>query len=123
MSEKLSFTGVVDHVFEQIQVTDNFAKREFAVLQTGTEYPQNVKFQVSNAKLSLLDNISTGDNITVYYNIRGNKREKNGEPLYFTTLEAWKIEKTGNTVQPAQPEVSKPAQFNGDNREDDSLPF
>lgn len=94
MSEKLSFTGVVDHVFEQIQVTDNFAKREFAVLQTGTEYPQIVKFQVSNAKLSLLDNISTGDNITVYYNLRGNKREKNGEPLYFTTLEAWKIEKT-----------------------------
>ncbi len=36
--------------------------------------------------------MNIGDEIKVYFNLRGNKYEKDGKVSYFTNLDAWRIE-------------------------------
>jgi hypothetical protein len=63
-----------------------FTKREF-VITTAEQYPQDVKFEVVKDKVALLDNFTTGQEITVQFNIRGN--EYGGK--YYVSLQAWKL--------------------------------
>ena len=64
-----------------------FTKREF-VITTAEQYPQDVKFEVVKDKVALLDNFTTGQELTVHFNVRGN--EYQGK--YYVSLQAWKIE-------------------------------
>ena len=43
---------------------------------------------------NLIDKVKVGDNVTVSFNIRGNKSEKDNKRVYYTNLECWKIEKS-----------------------------
>ena len=71
-------------------VSAKFKKREFVLTtEHGTNYPQQVTFVLTQDKVDILDNFEIGDELTVYFNLRG--REQNGK--YFNTLEAWRIQK------------------------------
>lgn len=71
-------------------VSAKFKKREFVLTtEHGTNYPQQVTFVLTQDKVDILDNFEIGDELTVYFNLRG--REHNGK--YFNTLEAWRIKK------------------------------
>ncbi len=130
--------GRLTEKFETQKVSDRFQKREF-VLEvkstgaTGYEFVDFIKFQATQDKCSLLDQVNMDDTVKVSFNLRGRKWEKDGQVSYFTNLEAWRIEKLSNeSVDPASetPDVnSEPedAPFSSNPPEDDSgfddLPF
>jgi single-strand DNA-binding protein len=87
-------------------ISDKFRKREFALeVNDGGQYPQYPKFQLTQAKCELLDGYNVGDDITISFNLRGSRYEKNGTVGYITNLDCWRIERgagtAGNSV-PAQ---------------------
>lgn len=81
-----------------IQVFDSgFQKREL-VIETQTDYPQTIPFEVTKDKCDLLEAFKLGDIVEVFYNVRGNYWEKGDR--YFVALLAWRIVNLGKqTVQ------------------------
>jgi len=72
--------------------TNGFKKRELVGLIEG-EHPQEYLFEFVNDKSELLDSVLEDSYITIFYNIRCRKIEKEGKPdMYFTSLSGWKIE-------------------------------
>lgn len=95
-------TGKLIEKYDAAQVTDRFRKREF-VLETSenvgtSEFVETIKFQLTQDRCDLLDNMNIGDPIKVSFNIRGRRWEKNGQVSYFNNLEAWKMEKMVETT-------------------------
>ena len=115
------------------QVTEKFRKREFVLEISEGTYPEYIKFQLVNDKCTLLDKYNIGDEMLVSFNLRGKPfQSKTGEMVYFTNLDAWKID-GGNAAmssnsggqqqnysqpqqQPIAPEVPLPT-------DSDDLPF
>lgn len=124
----LDITGKLHKVFETEQKTESFKAREF-VIETSGEYPQFVKFQLTQDRCALIDNYKEGADLKVHFDLRG--REWQGK--YFTNLNAWKIEGDTGMTQAPPPQESfnqeaAPAANNTNNnvdaREDlDDLPF
>jgi Domain of unknown function (DUF3127) len=89
-------TGKLIAKFDTIQRTDTFKVRDFAVEKSedigGRVISNFVKFQSSQDKTTIIDNFNIGDEVKVFFNIKGNKWEKDGKVSYFTNLDAWKIE-------------------------------
>jgi len=97
-------------------VSEKFSKREF-VVETPSQYPQQILFQLTQDKCSLLDGLQVGQEVDVHLNLRGKSWvNPQGETKYFNTLEAWKIDVLGNAPQPKQP--TTPA-----HEEESDLPF
>ena len=93
--------GRLAEKFETQKVSDRFQKREFVleIKSTGTtgyEFVDFIKFQSTQDKCSLLDQVNIDDTVKVSFNLRGRKWEKDGQVSYFTNLEAWRIEKLSN---------------------------
>lgn len=93
-------TGKVIEIYNTIQVNDRFKKREFVIERTesnnGMEFTDNIKFQLTQDRCNLADNIGLNEEVKVSFNIRGNKWERDGKVNYFTNLDAWRIEKAQN---------------------------
>ncbi|MFM7301450.1 MAG: DUF3127 domain-containing protein, partial [Crocinitomicaceae bacterium] len=76
-------------------ISDRFSKREF-VIETQDSYPQQVIFQTTQDKCSLLDQVQVGEFVDVSFNLRGREwTSPQGEVKYFNTIEAWRIERVG----------------------------
>jgi hypothetical protein len=43
-------------------------------------------------KKTIIERVNIGDEIKVYFNIKGSKWEKDGKVNYITNLDAWRIE-------------------------------
>ena len=130
MSE-LKISGTINKIFDTVQVTEKFCKREF-VLETGDKYLEFVKFQLIQDKCEWLDQYEENETITVYFNLKGKPyTNKDGVTSYFTNLDAWKIE--SESKEPEQPkdkpkititpEESQMAGSSLESLEDDDLPF
>jgi hypothetical protein len=82
--------------YEIVQRTENFKTREFAVEKSedinGRTIVNYVKFQCVQDKTGIVDRVNIGDDIKVYFNIKGSKWEKDGKTNYITNLDAWRIE-------------------------------
>ena len=136
----LKITGVITAIADTEQVSERFSKREF-VLRIGSDYPQSILFQLTQAKTELIDRFVVGEEIEVSFNLRGREwlNPNKGVNQYFNTLEAWKIQPAGQAqaprqstpapavrTAPAPPPVAKgmpvPADVMGNNTIDD-LPF
>jgi hypothetical protein len=113
-------TGKVKLIMDPKTFGSGFTVREFVVTVEDGKYPQDICLQFVQDKVSLLDSVQEGQDVTVSFDIRG--REHNGR--YFNNLQAWKIE--AGAAAPAgddKPPVSDsdvPADF--DEYEDD-IPF
>jgi hypothetical protein len=79
--------GTVKAIFDTQTFSSGFQKREF-VITTEEQYPQDIKFEVVKEKCGDLDRYAVGQQLTVYYNLRGN--EHLGK--YYVSLQAWKLE-------------------------------
>lgn len=89
---------------------NNIIKREFVVV-TDEDYPQQLKFELLNNRINLLDNFNIGDMIEVHFNLCGREwySSKDNKMIYFMMLRAWRIKKLverGNYVY--QPTQDKP---------------
>lgn len=85
-------TGRLHEIFDEQQVSEKFRKREFVLEVQDGQYPEHIKFQMVQDKTSLIDPYKMGDEVKVTFNLRGRGFNKNGQMIYFTNLEAWKIE-------------------------------
>lgn len=118
----MQITGTLIEVFDTIQITDKFKKKEF-VIRTNEQYPQEILIQLIQDKCEMLDSIKKGEIIDVSINLNGKKYEKNGAPKWFNSVNAWKIEVQYNSRINNSPEPLKtPTPIQGINQEDD-LPF
>jgi hypothetical protein len=90
--------GVLHKKYETENKSDTFQAREF-VIKTDGNYPQFVKFQLTQDRCSLVDGMNEGEVVKVYFDLRG--REWQGK--YFTNLNAWKLEKGSATATPPPP--------------------
>lgn len=131
---ELKVTGTVETLFNTQQISDKFRKREL-VLNTGpVDYPQQVVFQFTNDLCEQLDELGEGQNITIYFNLRGRQwtNPKTGESRYFNTLNAWKYELEEKTMSKLTKEHGKTSngiinnfqeEMINDLSDDDDLPF
>ena len=82
--------------YDTVQRTETFKTREFAVEKTddinGRTITNYVKFQCVQDKTTIIDRVNIGDEIKVYFNIKGSKWEKDGKVNYITNLDAWRME-------------------------------
>ena len=89
-------TGKLIAKYDTVQRTETFKTREFAVEKSeeinGRTITNYVKFQSVQDKTTLIDRVNIGDEIKVYFNIKGSKWEKDGKVNFITNLDAWRIE-------------------------------
>jgi hypothetical protein len=93
------FGKVVD-VFPAIQVSDKFRKREFVIEKketgSGAVFVNYIKFQLVQDKCDLINESFIQEEVKIWFNLKGNKWERDGKVNYFTNLDVWKIEKTSS---------------------------
>ena len=89
-------TGRLLAKYDTIQRSETFKTREFVLEKTddigGRVFTNYIKFQCVQEKTNIIDRVNTGDEIKVFFNIKGSKWEKDGRTNYITNLDAWKIE-------------------------------
>ena len=91
-------TGTVKVVNSTVQVSEKFSKREFVVTDTSSMYPQDIMFQATQDKCSLLDAVHSGEQVEVSFNLRGREwTSPQGEVKYFNSLDAWRIDRVNAT--------------------------
>ena len=88
---------------EEKQISETYKTLEFVIEvinEKDTKWNDFIKFQLSQANCSLIDNIAIGAPIEVSFNLRGRKWEKDGKVNYFNSLDAWRIKKTSSSPEP-----------------------
>lgn len=115
-------TGKVIDIAPVNQVSDKFKKREFVIEKKETGgaavFIDYIKFQLVQDKCDLINESFLNEEIKIWFNLKGNKWERDGKVNYFTNLDAWKIEKisssgsnqegqTGNTIDDIPPEIDE----------------
>jgi len=115
-------TGRVIDIAPVNQVSDKFKKREFVIEKKETGgaavFIDYIKFQLVQDKCDLINESFLNEEIKIWFNLKGNKWERDGKINYFTNLDAWKIEKisssgrdqevqTGNTIDDIPPEIDE----------------
>jgi len=126
MASSYEATGKLHVIMPVQQITDTFKKREFVLEMQDGNYPQHIKFQMTQDKTTQLDGYAVGQDVKVLFNLRGKPFTKDGNTMYFTNLEAWRIEpmQKGESVG-AGVDYSQiaPAQPQAQNSDFDDVPF
>jgi len=86
-------TGKVKLIQDEQTFNSGFKKREMVVIVEDGKYPQEINLEFVQDKISLLDNLSAGKEVTVTFDIRG--REYNGR--YYNNLQGWKVTSAGDS--------------------------
>jgi len=125
----MELQGTVKKISEVQSFASGFQKREMVIL-TQEQYPQPINIEFLQDKISLLENVTEGENVKVGINIRGREWvSPQGETKYFNSITGWRIEKVfDNGAEPTQAAPSHaaaPAASNANpfEEEDDDLPF
>ena len=115
----MNIKGKLVENLDTVPITETFKKREFIIQDNkNPEYPEFVKVELIQDKVSLLDNLNVGDEINVLINIKGRKWEdKEGNIKYFNSIQGWKIETENEGINQENSED----EINQDSDED--LPF
>lgn len=79
--------GKLHKVFEVQAKSDRFQTREFVITTEG-QYPQFIKFQLTQDRCELISNFEEGKDIKVHFDLRGREWQEK----FFTNLNAWKLE-------------------------------
>jgi single-strand DNA-binding protein len=121
-------TGSLCEVYNVRNITDRFRKRDFVIVVDDTQNmkgytnEQFIKFQLEQSKVLEIDSFKIGDEITVTFDIRGNKTETG---QYFTNLRAIRVEKADSFCSPAetpQPEGKEINMWAGKQKYDKKIP-
>jgi hypothetical protein len=122
-------TGRLVEKYNEQKVTDSFRKREFVVetreSKNDREFIEAIKFQLTQDKCALLDNVNLNEDVKITFNLRGRRYEKDGKVSYFTNLEAWRVDSLSKgSSAPSQQQSSQPMeQVLNTSAPDDDLPF
>lgn len=80
--------GKIIVIGETETVGNNGFTKRLLVLETQEQYSQKVPIEFIKEKGTLLDGRNIGDEVTIYYNVRGS--EYQGK--YYCQLNGWKID-------------------------------
>jgi len=93
-------TGKIIDISPVNQVSDKFKKREFVIEKKETGgaavFIDYIKFQLVQDKCDLINESYINEDVKIWFNLKGNKWERDGKINYFTNLDAWKIEKASS---------------------------
>lgn len=94
--------GKVHFIAETQIVSEKFQKREFVLeIAENPAYPEHVQFECSQAKCEEMDELREGDEIKVFFNLRGRAwTNKEGVTKYFNTLQVWKFDINKTVAEP-----------------------
>jgi hypothetical protein len=96
-------TGKVIDIFPVNQVSDKFKKREFVIEKKETGgaavFIDYIKFQLLQDKCDLINESFLNEDVKIWFNLKGNKWERDGKINYFTNLDAWKLEKISSSAR------------------------
>jgi hypothetical protein len=99
--------------------SNGFQKREL-VLTTDEQYPQILLIEFVQDKCELLNTYKTGDEVSVFINIRGREWvSPEGVTKYFNTIQGWRIQ----TTTSEEIKQIEPFQDNTGQDENDEFPF
>ena len=118
-------TGKISVIFDEMQISDKFKKREFVVFVVDGEYSELIKLEFTHDKCDLLNNFAEGQEVSISFNLKGRLwTNPQGEDKYFLTAQAWKIEAVGQQ-QPAAPQsyTAPPVMPASRQDLDDNVPF
>lgn len=106
--------GKLVHKYPINEINPSFRKREFVIEHSenvsGREFTDYIRLQLTQERCGLLDKIDNGSEVAVTFRIRGRRWEKDGEPVYFTNLEAFRIQQSSQTprTEPASHASDEP---------------
>jgi len=117
----MDIKGKIHEIGSVLQVTDTVKKRELIIeYAENPQYPEYLKFEAINDKCSIMDTLKVGQDVEVYFNLRGRPwTDKTGKKTYFNSMNVWKVAvlSVGST-----PEYAAPVDINCA-PDDDDLPF
>ena len=110
------------------QVSDKFRKREFIIEKKesggSAVFVDFIKFQLVQDKCDLINESFLNEDVKIWFNLKGNRWERDGKVNYFTNLDAWKIEKiTAQGRDQNVPSNQALEDLPPDNEELSDLPF
>lgn len=115
---KMEIKAKCHEVGATVQATESLKKRELIVEYIeNPQYPEYLKFECINDKCAMLDSLRPGDDIEVFFNLKGRPwTDKTGKKSYFNSLQLWKVSVLGKVqAHPTTTTSSKP--------DEDDLPF
>ena len=119
----LSIKGTIKQKLEVEKGTSkagNEWQSQSFILNTGAQYNPDICFKLfGEEKINLMNNLNEGDEINVFFNL--SSREWNGK--WFTSADAWKIEKSDSEFNQDTIDDSDIPIFENNQTEEDDLPF
>ncbi len=94
--------GTITRISDEKKVSDKFTYKEF-ILHIPGKFVQDIKFQVANKKLDIVDQTMIGKEATIHFNVQGKGYKGKG---YFNTLSVFLID--GIKTDPYQAEQPDP---------------
>ena len=121
-------TGKIIDILPVNQVSDKFRKREFVIEKKesggAAVFIDYIKFQLVQDKCDLINESFLNEDVKIWFNLKGNRWERDGKVNYFTNLDAWKIEKiTAQGRDQNVPSNQALEDLPPDNEELSDLPF
>ena len=86
-TEKTTVTGIVHKILPEHVISEKYSKKEI-VLKTEEQYTQYLLIQFTNNNINQLDNIATGQRVTITYNLKGREVLKEIRSFILTPLKA-----------------------------------
>ncbi|GAA4843938.1 DUF3127 domain-containing protein [Algivirga pacifica] len=83
--------GKLEVIYPEQQISEKFKKREFVIEVQSGMYPQFIKMQLTQDRCALIDNYQVGQEIMVSFDLKGRPYQKDGQTIYFTNIEAWRV--------------------------------
>ncbi|CAH1000872.1 hypothetical protein LEM8419_01927 [Neolewinella maritima] len=82
-------TGTLVKKYETETKGESFRVRDFVIkANDGGQYDNFVKFQTTQDRTAIIDDMNEGDEIKVHFDLRG----RQWQDKYFTNLNAWRVE-------------------------------
>lgn len=122
----MEIKGKVHEVGATQQVSETFKKRDLIVeYAENPTYPEYIRFEALQDKTALLDTFKAGDEVEVFFNLRGRPwTDKAGKTSYFNSLVIWRINAVAaGAPSAAAPAYAAPVDVSNAPGEDDDLPF
>lgn len=109
--------GKLLEVYDEVQVSEKFKKKEFIVEKEENGYKEPIKFQLVQDRVDMLDYHEVGSVVIVSFDIKGNKWKEN----HFVNLQAWRI--ASEEVRETRVKASEVPDKVNEPEETDDLPF
>ena len=129
----MEIRGKVHEIGDVQQVTDTFKKRDLIVQYAeNPQFVEYIRFEATQDRTSLFDNLSVGEDVEVSFNLRGRPwTNREGVTTYFNSLVAWRVNKVAaaSAEAPAAaynapaPSTPPTVDISADDGKDDDLPF